>query len=116
MRHTDKQLRDIALNLLKGKFISDWDHTSCNKITTISEIESLIWETRDIVMIVAERENTLTKDKNGNPIFSTFQTLTKDEALQVADMYLRYNAFMEVDVEIEIPHERNNPYVISEII
>lgn len=109
--HSPNKLRDIALSLIRGDIACDW-MTDEHEVSLLSEIDYLIHSTQDIGMRYELYENELTKDKQGNPIFATFQTLTHDEALQVAEMFLRYKAFTDVYVEVEIPNERMNPYVI----
>ena len=106
---THIELRNIALGLLHGDMVSDWD-TSCDTpLPTISEIEYLLWQIRDIGMFVGKKEEALTTTTTKNApedplIFTHFNTLTKEEALQVAEMFLRYHTFLNTYAEIEISH------------
>jgi hypothetical protein len=99
-----QDLRNIALGIIREDIVCDWlanDHT----ISTVSESEYLIYTTKDIGMMFERREKVVTHDKNGNPVFCSFHTLTVDEALQVAEMVYRYQEFLNTYAEVVIPHE-----------
>ena len=109
-KYTTKNLRKIALGLLKGTTYCDWHIPNDEDVSNtfqglycLSEVESLILQTKDIGMIF-EKSACSCEMEGGNPVFSTFQTLTKEEALQVAEVFLRYKGFHEAYEEVIIPH------------
>ncbi len=99
---TQIELRNIALGLLNREILSDWDTTCDAPLPTISELEYLIWQTKDIAMFIGKRDDAITSEEP--LVFAHFNTLTKEEALQVAEMFLRYHAFLDTYTEIEISH------------
>ncbi len=102
---TTKELRGIALGLIHGEIACDWKTEDCHKeVSLLSEIEHLILLTYDIGMRYEKYKNAFDKDEYGHFIFAAFQTLTKKEALQVAEMFLRYKSFIDTYVEVEISH------------
>jgi hypothetical protein len=100
---TTKELQQIALGLLHGTLIPDWE-SPCGDITTLSEVEALLWQTRDIALLIGDTTHLFDEDPYGHQIFSQFITLTHEEAFQVAQMYLRYQTFLTTYQEVEISH------------
>ena len=102
-KRTTLQLRQIALGLVHGDICSDWQE-SHDDISLLSDVEALILSTQDIAMRYERREAAFEETDDGDLIFATFETLTREEALEVAEMVLRYMTFLSTPVEIEIPH------------
>lgn len=106
---TERDLRQIALGLLHNKIYSDWMIEDDENVPEVfqrlylSEIDSLILQTQDIGMIYEYVENG-TPDEESELIFSTFHTLTKEEAIEVARRYLLYTHLQDADGMIDIPH------------
>jgi hypothetical protein len=103
------ELRNIALGLVKGDIVCDWTSND-HPVSTVSEVQQLIFSLRDIGMMYGNRKEAVDHDKFGNPVFTAFRTLTIDEALHVAEMVYRYLGILYAYKEVEIPSERHNPY------
>ena len=105
---TPRELRQIARGLAKGELLSDWmnqNDAHPEGISLLSEVEQLILQTQDIGMRFERKENAMEETEEGHLIFSTFEILTTEEALQVAEMILRYDGFLTTYREVIIPHE-----------
>lgn len=108
-QYTQNDLRTIALGLLSEEIYCDWTLENDSDVPEVfqqlylSEIDSLILQTQDIGMLY-ENMRECSVDENGQPIFSTFNTLTKEEALEVARLFLVYSTLEKADGHIDIPH------------
>ena len=109
---TTKELREIALGLAKEEIFCDWclEEAVCSNcdvfhgVPLISEVDHIEFTTKNIGLLFEKITNAFAETEDGDPIFATFETLTREEALEVAEMVLRYMTFLNTPVEIEIPH------------
>ena len=103
--YTYKDLRNIALGLIRGDIHCDWMNEDTEEICTLSEIEQLILQTEDIGMIFEYARNVGHYSPEKNPIYHTHEKLMMSEALIVAELFLKYRNILDVYAEVVIPHE-----------
>ena len=107
---TDKELRQIAMDLAKGLIFSDWQIEKdedvplvFQAINLMTEAQNLELQTKDIAMIYEYRTAAYEVDREtGIPVFISFNTLTKDESLKVAEWFKQYKDIMDTNKEVEI--------------
>jgi hypothetical protein len=108
--HSDLELRQIAIDLAKGLIFSDWQIERDEDVplifqalTLMTEAQNLELQTKDIGMIYEYRTAAYDIDEeNGVPVFISFNTLTRDESLKVAELFKQYQSIIDTDKEIEI--------------
>lgn len=112
-KRTTKDLRNIALEIFQGTmYCEEKNHCEIfQNMSTLSHIEALIWETKDIATFIARKNTEIGKEAYDHPIFSEFQTLTQNESLYVLETVLRYMKLSTAYSELTIPSERYNPYI-----
>jgi hypothetical protein len=105
---TEGELRKIALDMAKGLIFSDWQVERDEDVSLVfqainlmSEVQLLELQTRDIGMIF-EYKTAAAYQHEEIPIFVSFSTLTKEEAIKVGEMYTHYYTLIHESKEVEI--------------
>ena len=107
MEKTEKDLKQIAMDLFDGKIFSD-RHISENEAHMIGNVFMPIAlgafkdtpeeELKNIGMIYEYLSEAGPRSINGMPMFMSFRYLTKDEA---KDMFVHYEAYKKLKEEFE---------------
>lgn len=106
----DRELRKISLDLAKGRIFCDWQIEKDEDVSLIfqalnlmTEAQNLELQTRNIGMLYEYKTAAYNIDKEtGIPVFISFNTLTKEEALKVSKWFNEYHNLLHTDKEVEI--------------
>lgn len=107
---TDAELRVIARDLARGLIFCDWQIEKDEDVPLVfqalnlmTEAQNLELQTRDIGMLYEYKTSAYDTDpKTGIPVFVSFNTLTKEEALKVSEWFKQYHKILHTDKEVEI--------------
>jgi hypothetical protein len=107
---TDKELKNIALDICKGRIFCDWQiekdedvHLIFQAIGFMTEAQNLELQSRDIGCIYEYMTAAYSYDKEtGIPVFISMNILTVEEAIKVGEYFQEYKNILDTEKEVEI--------------
>lgn len=107
---TDAELRVIARDLARGLIFTDWQIQRDEDVPLVfqalnlmTEAQNLELQTRDIACLYEYKTAAYDTDpKTGIPVFVSFNILTKEESLKVAEWFTEYHKILHTEKSVEI--------------